>query len=176
MDNFDFFSPNFPKNEFWGRNFKNLSPDAEWASPRYHVCQFSSKTDNFNFFSPNLPKKEFWGQKFKILSPESESAPLRFANFQVKRTTLTSSAQLFWPKFAQKWILRSKFWKSKSRCRISSSKIPCMSIFRQNGELWLFRPKFAQKWILGSEFWKTKSGCRINSSKIPCVPISKQNG
>ena len=98
------------------------------------------------------------------------------ANFQAKRTTLTFSARLFWPKFAQKWILRSKFWKSKSRCRISSSKIPCMPILRQNGELWLFRPKFAQKWILGSEFQKSKCRFKISTSKRPCMPIFSQNG
>ena len=46
------------KIQFWGRNFKNLSPDSESALPRYHVCQFSVKTENFDFFGPNLPKKE----------------------------------------------------------------------------------------------------------------------
>ena len=56
--NFDFFDPNLPKNEFWGRNFKNLSPDLEFALPRYHVCQFSVKRDNFDIFDPILPKKE----------------------------------------------------------------------------------------------------------------------
>ena len=58
-DNFDFFSPNFPKNELWGQNFKSLSPDSELAPPRYHVCQFSGKIDRFDFFSPNLPKNQF---------------------------------------------------------------------------------------------------------------------
>ena len=58
MGNFDFFGPNLPKNEFWSRNFKNLSPDLESGRLRYHVYQFSVKTDNFDFFGPNLPKKE----------------------------------------------------------------------------------------------------------------------
>ena len=49
-DNFNFFVLNLPKNGFWGWNFKNLSPDSESASPRYHVCQFSVKMDNFEFF------------------------------------------------------------------------------------------------------------------------------
>ena len=57
-DNFEFLGPNLPKNGFWGRNFKNLSPDSESALPRYHVCQFSVKTENFDFFGPNLPEKE----------------------------------------------------------------------------------------------------------------------
>ena len=33
-------------------------------------------------------------------------------------------------------------------------KIPCVPIFRQNGQLWLFWPKFAQKWIFGWKFRK----------------------
>ena len=92
-------------------------------------------------------------------------------NFQLKRTTFT-----FWPKFAQKWILGSKFQKSKSGFGISILEILCALIFRQNGQLWIFGPKFAQKWILGSEFQKSKSGFRINTSNIPCVPIFSENG
>ena len=57
-DNFDFFAPNLPQKKFWGRSFKNLSPNSESALPTYHVYQFSVKMDNFDFFGPNLPKKE----------------------------------------------------------------------------------------------------------------------
>ena len=53
-DNFDFFGPNLPQKGFWGRDFKNLSPDLESALPRYHECQFSVKTGNFKFFSLNM--------------------------------------------------------------------------------------------------------------------------
>ena len=60
--------------------------------------------------------------------------------------------------------------------RISILEIPCVPIFRQNGQLWIFGPKFAQKWILGSKFQKSKSGFGINTSNIPCVPIFSQNG
>ena len=45
---------------------------------------------------------------------------------------------LFWPKLAQKWILVSEFQKSKPRSGISNSKIPCVGIFSQNGQLWIF--------------------------------------
>ena len=55
-DNFDFFGQNLPKNEFWSRNFKNLSPDSESAPPRYHECQFSVKMDDFELFDLNLGK------------------------------------------------------------------------------------------------------------------------
>ena len=56
MDNFDFFGPNFPRNGFWGLNFKNLSPDFESVPPSYHRCQFPVKIDNFEFFGLNLGK------------------------------------------------------------------------------------------------------------------------
>ena len=62
------------------------------------------------------------------------------------------------PKSPQKWILVSEFQKSKTKFGISTSKIPCVLIFRRNGQLWFFWPKFAQKRILGSEFQKSKSG------------------
>ena len=51
MDNFEFLGPNFPKNGFWGRNFKNLSLDSESTPPIYHLCQFSVKMDNVYFFT-----------------------------------------------------------------------------------------------------------------------------
>ena len=75
MENFDFFGPNFPKNGFWGRNFKILSPNSESAPPRYHVYQFSGKMDNSDFFGPTLSENEFWDWNFKILTPDLESAP-----------------------------------------------------------------------------------------------------
>ena len=55
-DNFGFFSAILPKNEFWGRNFRNLSPGLESRPPRKHACQFSVKTDNFEVFGLNLGK------------------------------------------------------------------------------------------------------------------------
>ena len=55
-ENCDFFGPNLPKNGFWGRSFKNLSPNSESPPPRYHVYQFSGKTDKFEFFGLNLKK------------------------------------------------------------------------------------------------------------------------
>ena len=63
-DNLGFFDPNFPKNWFWGRNFKNLSADSRSAPPRDHVCQFSVKMDNFEFFDLNLGKLPNYVQYF----------------------------------------------------------------------------------------------------------------
>ena len=39
-NNFDFLGHKLPENRFWGRHFKNLSPDSESAPPRNHVYQF----------------------------------------------------------------------------------------------------------------------------------------
>ena len=64
MKNFDFFSPNLPKNKFWGDNFKNLSPDLESSHPRYHVYQFSVKTNNFEIFGPYFGKLSNYLQYF----------------------------------------------------------------------------------------------------------------
>ena len=55
-NNFDFLSPNLPKNGFWGRNFKNQSLDSESAPPIYLKSQFSVKMNNFEFFGLNLGK------------------------------------------------------------------------------------------------------------------------
>ena len=48
-----------PKNEFWDRNFKNLSLHSEPTPPIYHVCQSSVKMENFKFFGLNLGKLQY---------------------------------------------------------------------------------------------------------------------
>ena len=63
-DNFDFFGPNLPKNKFWGKNFKNLSPDSESASLRHPVRHFLVKMDDFEFFYLNLGKLPNYVQYF----------------------------------------------------------------------------------------------------------------
>ena len=94
-----------------------------------------------------------------------------YTNFQTKR-----AVWIFGTKFAQKWILGSKFLKSKSGFGVSILKILCVPTLRHTEQLWIFGPKFAQKLILGLEFQKSKSGFGINTSNIPCVPIFSQNG
>ena len=41
----------------------------------------------------------------------------------------------FWPKLPQKQVLESEFRKYNSEFGISSSKIPCVPVFGQNGQL-----------------------------------------
>ena len=91
------------------------------------------------------------------------------ANFQLKQTTLT-----FLAKICPKRKLGFETQKTNAGIRISILEIPCVPMFRQNGQLWIFGLKFAQKWILGSEFQKSKSGFGINISNIPCVLIFSQ--
>ena len=61
------------------------------------------------------------------------------ANFQENK-----NLWIFGPKFAKKWILGSKFQKSKSGFGINTSNIPCVPIFSQDGQLLIFRPKFGK--------------------------------
>ena len=92
-------------------------------------------------------------------------------NFQEKRTTLSFLAQI-----CQRRKLLFEIQETNVGIRTSILEIPCVPIFRQNGQLLVFGPKFAQKWILGSKFQKSKSGFGISTSNIPCVPIFSQNG
>ena len=64
MNNFDFLDLHLPKNEFWCRNFKNLSLDLESTPLLYHVCQFSVKMDKIWFFNLNLGKLPNYMQYF----------------------------------------------------------------------------------------------------------------
>ena len=93
------------------------------------------------------------------------------ANFQLKRTTLTFLARI-----SQKRKLAFEIQKINVGIRISILEIPCVPIFRQNGQLWIFGPKFAQKWILRSEFQKSKSGFGISIFETLCATIFRQNG
>ena len=63
-DNFAFLGPNFHKNGFWGRNFKNLNLDSKSGPPRCHVSQFSVAVDNFEFFGLYLGKLLIYVQYF----------------------------------------------------------------------------------------------------------------
>ena len=91
--------------------------------------------------------------------------------FQTTQRTLN-----FWDKFAQKWILDSKYEKSKSRFGISTLKIICLAISRQKRKVWTFGLNFARKWILGLEFQKSKSRFGISILEILHAPIFRQNG
>ena len=72
-DNFDFFWLNLPRNGFWGRNFKNLSPDSESPPPRFHMCQFSVEIDNFEFFGLNVGKLPNYLRYFKSNNVEGSA-------------------------------------------------------------------------------------------------------
>ena len=82
-------------------------------------------------------------------------------NFQLKQTTLIFLAQIS-PK--RKWGFEIQ--KTNIGIRISIFEIPCVPIFRQNGQLWIFGPKFQ----------KSKSGFGISILEVLWVPIFRQNG
>ena len=63
------FRPNLPKNEFSGRNLKNICPDSESAPPKYQVYQFPIKMDNF--FGLNLGKLSNYVRYFGSNNVES---------------------------------------------------------------------------------------------------------
>ena len=85
-------------------------------------------------------------------------------NFQTKRKT-----DFLGPN------LRSKFQKSKSGFGTCILEILCVSILRQNRQLWLFGPKFAKKWNLGSKFQKSKFPFGISILEIPHAPTFRWN-
>ena len=80
----------------------------------------------------------------------------------------------FRPKFAQKSILVSEFWKSNCEFRISSSKVLCVLIFRQNRQFWFFSAQTFPKMNFGVRISKTVVRIGIRTSKIPWVPIFAQ--
>ena len=99
------------------------------------MCPFSGKTGNFDFFGPNLPKNGFrvgnsenqcWNKNDFL---EILYVPIFRQNGQIS---------LFWHKFAQKWILGLEFQKSKCEFGISTSKITCVPMFRQQTSLNFF--------------------------------------
>ena len=99
-----------------------------------------------------MPKNGLLGQHFKNLSQDLESASLRYYVHQFSDRR-NGQLWIFGPRFAQKWILGSEFQKSKSGFIINTSKIPCVPMFSQNGELLIFRPKFWEIAQLRAIFW-----------------------
>ena len=92
-------------------------------------------------------------------------------NFQLKRTTLTFLGQI-----CLKRKLRFEIQETNVGIRINILEIPCVPIFRQNGQDLVFGPKFAQKWILGSKFQKSKPGFGIGILEKLCATIFRQSG
>ena len=165
-NSFDFFSPNLPKSGSRVGNSENYCWNKN-QHLRYTTCtNFQSKWTTLNFSAQFCSKKDlgFETEKNNVVIIINFVEIL--ANFQPNWTTLTFLAQI-----CPKMGLGSEIQKTNVGIRISIVKMPCVPIFRKNGQLWFFRPKFAQKWILGSEFQKSKSRFGICTSKMPCVPI-----
>ena len=105
----------------------------------------SSKVSNKNkqeiLFQPNFPKNEFSDWNFENLTPDLELAPPRYQVCQCSGKTV--NFDFFGPN-----LTKNGFWGQnfnfKSGFGISTSKIPCVPIFWQNGQIWIFRPKFGE--------------------------------
>ena len=105
--------------------------------------------DNFDFFGQIRPKMDIWLEIYKT------NVGIRISILEKHVLIFRQNKQLwlFWPKFAQKWILGLEFQKSKSGFGISTSKTPWEPIFSQNGQLSIFRPKFGRIAQLRAIFW-----------------------
>ena len=98
-------------------------------------------------FSTQICRKMNFGVGISKIQVRIRDLPFQgimCVNFQLKRTNLTSLAQI-----CPKRKLRFEIQKTNVGIRISIFEIPCVPIFRQNGQLWLFGPKFAQNgfWV-----------------------------
>ena len=124
------------------------------------------------YFQAKLAQKQILVSNFKKLSPNLELALPRYhvCQFSNKMDTFDFLNQSL-PKIG----LGLEIQKTNVGIRINILEKPCVTIWRQNGRLWLFWSKFGQKWVLRSEFQKSKSGSRISTSEISCVPIFSQN-
>ena len=145
------FGAKFGQKSISVSKFQKSKSGFESASLWYYVHQFSNKTDNFEFLGPNLPKNKFWGRNIKNLSLDLESASMRYCvhHFLDK----TDNFEFFGPNLPKNGFWGSEFLKSKSGFEISTTKIPCVPISSQNGQLLLFWPKFGEIAQLRAIFW-----------------------
>ena len=128
-------------------------------------ANFQAKQVALTFSTQICPKMDFRGGILKSKSGFGIWTSM-CANFQLKRTTLSFLAQI-----CPKTNLKLETLKINVGIRISTLEIPCVPIFRENGQPWVFGPKFAQKW----KFQKSKSGFGSSILKTLCAPIfSKQ--
>ena len=124
---------------------------------------FQLKRTTLTFLVQIYPKRKLG---FGI---QKTNVGIRISIFEIPFVPILRQNRQLWlygPKFVQKWILGSKFQKSKSGSELASLRYYVHQ----------FSDKLTQKWFLGSEFQKSKSGFGINSSNIPCVLIFSQNG
>ena len=115
-NSFDFFSPNLPKNGFRIDNSENYCRN---KNPRYTMrANFQSKWTTLNFSAQICPKKDLGFETEKnnvgIIINIVETLCVPIFN-------QTGQLSLFWPKFAQKWILGLEFQKSKCGLDICTS-------------------------------------------------------
>ena len=119
-------------------------------------------------FWPKFGHKWIFSSKLRKQVLKPASASLRY--YVCKILDKTNNLDFFGPNLPKKEF-KLEIQKTNVGIRISILEIPCVPIFRQNGQLWLFGPKLVQNWILGSEFQKSKSGFGISILETLCAPI-----
>ena len=125
-DNFDFFCPNLPKNEFRVGNSENQYWNKN-DQPRDTMCaNLQAKWTTFNFLAQICSRMDLG------LQTQKTNVGIRISILEILCLPIfkqNGQLWLFLPKFPQKWTLVSEFQKSKRGFGISTSKIPCVPIF-----------------------------------------------
>ena len=119
------------------------------------VLIFRQNGQLLSFWAQICPKIRFWGRNFTNLSLDLESASLRYYVYQF--SDKTNNSELLGPKLPKNgfWgrIFKNLSLDLESRPTDLKTKIPCVAIFCQNGQLWIFRPLFGEIAQLRAIFW-----------------------
>ena len=113
-------------------------------------ANFQLKRTTLTFLAQICPKRKLGFEIHKT------NVGIRISIFEIPSVPIfrqNGQLLIFGPKFAQKWILESKFQKSKSRFGINTSNLAYVPIFSHNGQLLIFRPKFGEMAQLRATFW-----------------------
>ena len=138
--------PKFAQKRICGCKFINYCWNKNQHPRDISCANFQLKQTNLTLFGPNLPKK-----KIRIWIPKT-NVGVRISILEIPCAPIFRQNRQRWifgPKFALKWVFRSKLQKSKSWLRISILEILCAPIFREDGKLWIFGPNLPKNGIWG---------------------------
>ena len=110
---------------------------------------FYTKQKTLTFLVQICPKRKLGFEIQKI------NVAMRISIFEIPCVTIfrqNRQPSIFGPKFAQKWILRSQFQKSKSGFEIKILEILGAPIFRQNGHFEFLVPNLPENGFWGGNF------------------------
>ena len=102
-NNFDFFDPNLPKNEFWGRNFKNLYQIRNLHIQDDMCVNFQLKQTTLTFLAQICPKRKLG---FEI---QKTNIGIRISILEIPCVPIFRQNRQLWifgPKFASGFGIR----------------------------------------------------------------------